>query len=89
MDPVQFNFKSDADKTIEYGLIAEEVFKLLPELVTYKNGEIHSVRYHLLVPLLLAELIRLKSENREEIAKLKSENKEEINKLWATVNGLK
>lgn len=61
LNPVQFSFRTDVDKTTEYGLIAEEVAELIPELVVYnKEGEIETVKYHLLIPLLLAEVIRLK-----------------------------
>ena len=41
----------------EYGLIAEEVAEVAPELVVYDDeGQPFSVRYHLLAPMLLNEL---------------------------------
>lgn len=49
LNPVKFNYKSDATHTPQYGLIAEEVENVFPELVVYnKDGEIESVKYHLL-----------------------------------------
>jgi len=74
LSPVQFNYKSDATKTLMYGLIAEEVLEQYPELVTYLNGEVETVKYHLLTPLLLGDLQRQRSliENlRTEIDQLK------------------
>jgi len=48
---------------IEYGLIAEEVAEVFPELVVYgDDGQPLTVRYHLLTPLLLAEVQRLRRE---------------------------
>lgn len=43
--------------TNEYGLIAEQVAELCPELVTWFNGEIDSVRYDLL-PVALLSVIK-------------------------------
>jgi hypothetical protein len=42
---------------MQYGLIAEEVAKLYPEMVAYeKDGQIMTVKYQLLAPMLLNEL---------------------------------
>jgi hypothetical protein len=42
---------------LEYGLIAEEVAAVYPELVVRgANGQVESVRYHELIPMLLNEL---------------------------------
>ena len=58
--PVKFRYiKPDANgnKPIQYGLIAEEVAKVFPELVVYNNnGQPETVAYHLLAGLLLNEL---------------------------------
>lgn len=57
--PVLFQYKKDVtpDRTIQYGLIAEEVEKIDPNLVAYdKDGKIFTVKYHLLTPLILNEL---------------------------------
>jgi hypothetical protein len=46
---------------LEFGLIAEEVAEVLPELVVYdEQGEPYSVRYHALAPMLLNELQRMR-----------------------------
>ena len=58
--PVSFRYNEageDGDRPLQYGLIAEEVAKVYPELVQYDaDGKPFTVYYHLLTPLLLAEL---------------------------------
>lgn len=61
--PVTFNWKNDPDKDRQYGLIAEEVDKVMPELVAHDaDGEIYSVKYQELIPLMLNEIQRLSKE---------------------------
>jgi hypothetical protein len=52
--PVEFKWK-DRDEW-DVGLIAEEVEKIIPELVTYKDGEIEGVKYKQLSVYLLGVL---------------------------------
>jgi hypothetical protein len=58
--PVTFLYKPEYDKgerTLQYGLIAEEVAKVYPELVAYdKDGQPYSVRYQYLSTMLLNEV---------------------------------
>ena len=55
--PVSFNYKTDETKTNVYGLIAEEVKELFPELVVHnKDGEVESIKYHELPILLLKKV---------------------------------
>jgi hypothetical protein len=55
--PVSFKLKSDATGTRQYGLIAEEVAKVYPELVIRDaSGRIDGVRYDELAPMLLNEM---------------------------------
>jgi hypothetical protein len=55
--PVTFHYKADPSQARQYGLIAEEVAKVYPDLVVRnENGEIDSVAYHELAPMLLNEL---------------------------------
>jgi hypothetical protein len=61
--PVAFRYRqqvaSDPNAPVEFGLIAEEVAEVLPELVVFdREGRPETVRYHLLSSLLLAELKR-------------------------------
>ncbi|NDD54832.1 hypothetical protein EBZ39_13375, partial [bacterium] len=52
--PVTFVYKGQRNPTrTQYGLIAEEVDQILPEIVCYKDGQPDLVMYHKLPPLLL------------------------------------
>ncbi|MCL5875789.1 MAG: tail fiber domain-containing protein [Candidatus Dependentiae bacterium] len=54
LEPVQFVYKTDESKTKQYGLIAEDVDVVYPELVVRDaQGEIWTVRYDQLHALLL------------------------------------
>lgn len=55
--PVSFHLKSEPAGPVQYGLIAEEVAAVYPELVVRDdNGQIQGVRYEELAPILLSEL---------------------------------
>ncbi len=55
--PVTFQLKTDSAGTRQFGLIAEEVAKVYPELVIRDDlGNIQGVRYEELAPMLLNEL---------------------------------
>ncbi len=55
--PVKFHLKSDPNGAVQYGLIAEEVAKVYPELVIRdEKGNIDGVRYDELAPMLLNEM---------------------------------
>ena len=55
--PVTFRYKQDPQGELQYGLIAEEVARVYPGLVSYgTDGKVITVHYHELVPMLLNEL---------------------------------
>ena len=58
--PVTFRYKkafTDGSKPIQYGLIAEEVADVFPDLVVYnEDGEPETVKYHVLATMLVNEL---------------------------------
>ncbi|HZR06604.1 MAG TPA: tail fiber domain-containing protein [Candidatus Udaeobacter sp.] len=59
LKPVTFHYKSDARNTPCFGLIAEEVAEINPDLVVRnKNGEIWSVRYDQINAMLLNEFLK-------------------------------
>ena len=61
--PVTFHYKTDPHRIQQYGLIAEEVDKVYPELVIRDGkGQIQGVRYEELAPMLLNEVQRQQSE---------------------------
>jgi hypothetical protein len=72
LNPVTFNYKSELEKITHYGLIAEEVEKVLPELVVYdEDGLAESVKYHEMPALLLAEIKKLRLELDELKSRIK------------------
>ena len=58
--PVTFEYKqtqNDGDHPVQFGLIAEEVAEVFPELAVFnEDGQPETVKYHLLAPLLLEEV---------------------------------
>ncbi len=69
--PVAFNYKSDSGKRVSYGLIAEEVAELYPNLVVLDDtGLPETIQYHLLPALLLNEIQKLRKELDELKGKL-------------------
>lgn len=68
--PVTFAYQQDAPGVVRYGLVAEEVQGVYPEMVMHTaTGEPLAVRYQELIPMLLNELQR----EHQEIAKLRKE----------------
>jgi hypothetical protein len=86
LKPVTFHYKSDTKGTPQFGLIAEEVAEVNPDLVVRdENGEIYTVRYDAVNAMLLNEFLkehRKVAEQDATIAELKSGMKA----LAATVN---
>jgi hypothetical protein len=76
--PVTFRYKQDPEAALQYGLIAEEVAKVYPELVVRgAKGEVESVQYHQLIPMLLNEVQHQQkalSAQSQQIAELKAQN---------------
>jgi len=59
LKPVTFHYKSDKTGTPQFGLIAEEVAEVNPDLVVRdKNGEIYTVRYDAVNAMLLNEFLK-------------------------------
>jgi len=59
LKPVTFEYKSDKTDTPQFGLIAEEVAEVNPDLVVRdEKGEIYSVRYEAVNAMLLNEFLK-------------------------------
>jgi hypothetical protein len=59
LKPVTFHYKSDAMNTPQFGLIAEEVAEVNPDLVVRdENGEIYTVRDEAVNAMLLNEFLK-------------------------------
>jgi Chaperone of endosialidase len=69
LKPVAFHYKSDKANTPQFGLIAEDVAKVNPDLVVRdENGEIYSVRYDAVNAMLLNEFLKEHRRNDEQQA---------------------
>jgi hypothetical protein len=66
--PVTFLYKpeyDDGSHALQYGLIAEEVAEIYPDMVGYdKDGQPASVKYQSLTPMLLNEVQKQNAQNR-------------------------
>ncbi|MBX6326183.1 MAG: tail fiber domain-containing protein, partial [Chthoniobacterales bacterium] len=75
--PVTFHYKSDANAVAQFGLIAEEVEKVDPDLIIRdKEGKPYSVRYEAVNAMLLNEFLKAHKKAQEQeavIAQLKGE----------------
>ena len=89
LKPVTFHYKSDKKDTPQFGLIAEEVAAVNPDLVVHdKNGEIYTVRYDAVNAMLLNEFLKehRKVENLEKAFQTTvAQQQREIAALTATV----
>ena len=96
LKPVTFHYKSDKTGTPQFGLIAEEVAKVNPDLVVHNDdGEIYTVRYDAVNAMLLNEFLKehrkveeqdatiaqLKQDFRATVAELTARLKEEDSKI--------
>jgi hypothetical protein len=86
--PVTFRYKqpyADGSKPIQYGLIAEEVAEVYPDLVARStDGQIDSVRYQVLVPMLLNEVQKQAEQNRQQTEEIRRQA--EVNQLQQEEN---
>jgi trimeric autotransporter adhesin len=67
--PVTFRYKKaaeDGSKPLQYGLIAEEVAEVYPDLVVYKGGQPDAVQYQMLPPMLLNEVQKQNQHARQQ-----------------------
>jgi hypothetical protein len=78
--PVTFVLKSDPDGGLQYGLIAEEVARVYPELVIRDDaGRVEGVRYDELAPMLLNEVQKQRAQIKalqtrmQDVAELRAE----------------
>jgi Chaperone of endosialidase len=84
LKPVSFHLKTEPNGAVQYGLIAEEVAQVYPELVIRDAaGKIQGVRYDELAPMLLNEV----QKQAAEIQQLKQQQKQLATQ--AEVNDLK
>jgi hypothetical protein len=86
LKPATFHYKSDKMNRPEFGLIAEEVAEVNPDLVVRdENGEIYTVRYDSVNAMLLNEFLK---EHRR-VQKLETNDAEQQREIKALVTTVK
>jgi len=67
LKPVSFHYKSGNTQTPQFGLIAEDVADVNPDLIVRdENGEIYTVRYEAVNAMLLNEFLKEHRKNEEQ-----------------------
>ena len=75
--PVSFRYKQDPQGVKQYGLVAEEVAGVYPELVIKgEKGEIEGVQYQGLIPLLVNEVQHQQQELGTQARQLTTQSQE-------------
>jgi len=88
LQPVSFHYKTDPTGELHYGLIAEDVAKVYPDLVVRDDqGNIEGVRYGELAPILLKEVQEQQQVLRTQAALLQ-ELRQQVADLQETANSL-
>src|SRR5207248_3984882 len=92
LKPVSFRYKNDEERTPQFGLIAEDVANVNPDLVVRdENGEIYTVRYEAVNAMLLNEFLKEHKRAVEEHRKVEEQGasiaqlKKQVEALTATV----
>jgi hypothetical protein len=71
--PVTFHLKFESEGALQYGLIAEEVAKVYPELVIRgSDGKVEGVRYDELAPMLVNEMQKQRQKMTAQEADIRS-----------------
>lgn len=90
--PVTYRYKkpfADGSKPIQYGLIAEEVSEVYPDLVAHSaDGQIETVKYQVLDSMLLNEVQRQQAEIRglEEENRVLKERLDKLEKILTAIS---
>ena len=72
LNPILFSFKNDSTGKKHYGVLAQDVEKVFPELVENNNiSGYKTVNYQELIPIMLAKMQKM----QDEIEELKQTNK--------------
>jgi hypothetical protein len=82
LKPVTFHYKSDKTNRPEFGLIAEDVAKVNPNLVVHQDGQIYTVRYEAVNAMLLNEFLK-EHQTVQELKTTVAQQKKQIDALTA------
>jgi hypothetical protein len=85
LKPVTFHYKSDNTNTPQFGLIAEEVAEVNPDLVVRdENGDIYTVRYEAVNAMLLNEFLK----EHKKVEELEANTASQQKQIEALIAGL-
>jgi len=70
--PIEFTYKNDKSKLKHFGVLAQDIEKVFPELVNENENNYKSVNYQELIPIMLSKMKQMQNEI--------DELKEKINK---------
>ena len=62
INPIIFSYKKDKKKKVHFGVLAQDVEKMFPELVTNIENNYKAVNYQELIPLMLAKMKKMQNE---------------------------
>jgi hypothetical protein len=62
LNPIYFSYKNDKEKSKHFGLLAQDVEKIFPELVNTMDKGYKAVNYQELIPIMLAKMKQMQSE---------------------------
>jgi Chaperone of endosialidase len=88
LKPVTFHYKSDKTGTAQFGLIAEEVAEVNPNLVVRdENGEIYTVRYDAVNAMFLNEFLKEHKKVEQQVREIQEQRTtiSELKKSMETV----
>jgi Chaperone of endosialidase len=75
LKPVTFHYKSDKTNRLEFGLIAEDVAEVNPDLVVRdEDGKIYTVRYDAVNAMLLNEFLKEHRRNERQEARIQEQD---------------
>jgi hypothetical protein len=77
LNPVRFTWKNDDKGVRSYGLIAQEVERILPEIVSLKNNKIKAVSYVQIISLLISA-VKIQQEQINTILSKLPSNPQEV-----------
>ncbi len=84
--PVTFHYKNDTKETAQFGLVAEEVAKVNPDLVVRDaKGEVYTVRYEAVNAMLLNEFLK----EHHQVQDLKAIVAQQQKQIEALTSGLR
>jgi hypothetical protein len=82
LKPVTFHYKKDNTNRPEFGLIAEDVAKVNPNLVVHQDGQIYTVRYEAVNAMLLNEFLK-EHQTVQDLKTTVAQQKKQIDALTA------